>query len=136
MPLRAQLDTIWATSDRAAGSGLLFVRGRVVGARDNALLIETADGVLAGFAPSDHEALAYRDNLRLLGSVANLEILAIGKVQFDHPASVSLLAVSPTAAPLPDDWLGRVNLGLDVLTRAHLPNAGKVSAAAPLAVPT
>jgi len=122
-PLADQLDSAWNVSERHTGSDLLFIRGKIAGARDNALLIETADGVLGAFAPSDHEALAYRDNMRLLGSIPNLELLAIGRILFEHPASVALLAVALGGSSLPDQWSGRVNLGLDVLTRGLLPAA-------------
>jgi hypothetical protein len=141
-PLAAQLDRAWAAAGAAgrpvapprAGSDLLFLRCRVAGVREDALVLDGGEGVgeLEGVAPNDHAELPYRVNLRLLGCAPGLTLLVVGRVLPTRPRSLALLAAGPLAAGggeglptlrLPAAWGGRVNLGLDALQRAYLAGA-------------
>ncbi len=54
---------------------------------------------------------------RLAEQAVPLRLLA--RVRANRPRTVALLAASSPALQLPADWAGRVNLGLDRLTRSH-----------------
>ncbi len=135
-PLAAQLDRAWQAlalpiPERPAGSDLIFLDGHVVGAHDDALIIEAHTGgdekvLIRCVASVLNEALAYRDNLRLLARAPGLNLRFIGRLDFDQPHQIALLAIAnapqddaiATSAPslaLPDTWRARVNLGLDRL---------------------
>jgi len=142
--LETQLDRAWTArgrpvDERRAGDDLLFVRGVLMGAREDALALRVGNVAMAGFAPGAHAELAYQHNLRLFAATPGLPLLIVGRVAFDRPRTLLLLAVAPDApaaasAPaleLPPVWAGRVNLGLDQLQGAHLHGA-----AGGIAVPT
>jgi hypothetical protein len=128
-PLEAQLDRAWSLRGDAsrAGGDLVFLRGVVRGVQGPNLELLVAPGLeVSTVAPSEHPALAYRSNLRLLGSAPGLPLLAIGRVIFGRPRAVLLLAVAagaPGALELPASMGDRVNLGLDVLQPANVPGA-------------
>jgi SWIM zinc finger len=113
---------------RRAGWDLLFLDGVVLGVRQAALVLSTAAGEVSCYAPSDHEELPYRRNLRLLGAAPGLPLRVVGRVLTQRARSLALLAVGPDTAPgdqapalaLPAEWLGRANLGVDVLQSAHV----------------
>jgi hypothetical protein len=117
---------------RPAGSTLLFVRGRVLGADRDALVLEVVSEAgqaiaLRMVAPSDHQELCYVENLRTLARAPGLPLLVIGRVVLDAPRTIAGLAIAPAADPedgvkmhLPDDWGGRAMLGLDRLQGSHL----------------
>ena len=71
---------------------------------------------------SDHPALAYRDNLRLLARAPGLEMLLIGRPVRAATASVEALAVAPstgaTGWTLPPALSGHVDLAYDRLSAA------------------
>jgi hypothetical protein len=123
--LRAQLDRAWTarTDDlRRAGDDLLFLRGRVLGPLRDAVVLDIGGGVtVRGVAPSAHAELAYRQNLALLSGATGRAVWLIGRVAFARPRTVELLAIGGDQLALPEDWCGRVNLGLDRLQAAHLP---------------
>ena len=116
-------------TDRVAGSDLLFLSVRVLGTDGDAVFAASADGtVLTLRVASDHPALAYRENLRLLGQVTGLEMLLIGRPDPGRQGTVYPLAVAP---PLGDGWLlpapygGHADLAFDRLHRSHLPAPGE-----------
>jgi hypothetical protein len=120
-----QLEQAWAArseDERRAGDDLLFLRGTLAGATSDSVLLQVGGVVLQCIAPSAHQGLAYRHNLRLLARAAGLEVWAIARVAFGRPRGVLLLAVGGPALLLPEAWRGRVNLGLDRVRAAHLPS--------------
>lgn len=105
--------------ERPAGWDLLFLEATVIGAREDALLLRSGEAVFEGLAPHHHEALAYRDNLRQLASISGAPIRLVARLLLDRSRAVALLAASSPALSLPDEWSGRVNLGLDRLGGAN-----------------
>ncbi len=126
----APLDALWAAPPLDAG--LRFLAGRVAGRWRDALVLRDDDGDPVFVVPgSEHASLPWRDNLTLLARAPGLAVRLVGRDVPGRPRTVTGLAIAPTAdAPLllPAAWAGRVNLGLDRLTTAHLPSL----AAAPL----
>ncbi|WP_326557499.1 hypothetical protein [Micromonospora sp. NBC_01796] len=111
--------------DRPAGGDLLFLRVEVVGVAGDAVLGVTPDGlpIALGIA-SDHEALPYRDNLRVLAGAVGADLRVIGRLDPHHRTTVQALAVAP-AVPnaglvLPARWSGRADLGFDRLHRSQV----------------
>jgi hypothetical protein len=131
-PLEEQLDRAWASrgGGQSAGADLVFIRGTVRGIHDQALELVTDSGLnVSGLVASEHEQLAYRTNLRLLGCAPGLPLLVVGRVVFGRPRAVMPLAVAagePGALDLPPSMGDRVNLGLDALQHAHVPSAGRL----------
>jgi hypothetical protein len=76
--------------------------------------------VLRGVAPSAHKELSYRRNLRLLAAAPGLQLIVIGRIALTRPQTLFLLAVGGDGLQLPEEWNGRVNLGLDTLQTAHV----------------
>ena len=135
VPLGKQLDWAWSARElpldaRPAGSDLLFIRARVQGVDEAALIVETEAGLrLRLTAPSDHAELPYLDNLRLLGSCPGMMARWIGRVRPGAPRALQILAVgadtvTQAGVEFPSDWRQHANLGLDRLQRAYLPDAG------------
>lgn len=136
--LRRARDTLTLpATDRPAGGDLLFLKGVVVGLSKKGLLLKVRSGedeptvVLSARVTSDHEMLAYSDNLQQLGRAPGLELSAIGRVRLSLPRTIDILAAGsiPTSDDdeadvpklrLPKAWGGRINLGLDKLQGAHL----------------
>jgi hypothetical protein len=134
-PLAAQVGRAFDGRETDVAA-LLFARGQVVGADGDALVlaVENADaGVLPVrfVAPTDHEALAYRDNLRLLARAPGLRLTLVARVLAERSRTAALLAVgdegegsaSGPRLRLPASWAGRCNLGLDRLSRSFLSSA-------------
>ncbi|WP_155370559.1 hypothetical protein [Catellatospora vulcania] len=143
-PLDEQVSRAFAAlgepaGDRTAGADLLFltvvVRGKAAG---DAVLAETAGGaaVLLTVA-DDHPELAYRDNLRLLGTAAGLELLVVGRPEPGRRASVAALSIGLAPGTgdglrLPPSWSGHADLGFDRLHRSQLRSGdGAASTARP-----
>jgi hypothetical protein len=99
----------------------------VLGTDGDAVFATAADGTaLTLRVASDHPALAYRENLRLLGGVAGLEMLLIGRPDPGRRGTVYPLAVAPapgTAWSLPPSHDGHADLAFDRLHRSQLPVA-------------
>jgi hypothetical protein len=118
--------------DRVAGSDLLFLRVRVRGTDGDAVFAEAADGTpLTLRVAAEHPALGYRENLRVLGRAAGLEMLLIGRPDPGRRGTVFPLAVAPPVGvtwPLPEAHGGHVDLAFDRLYRSSLP-AGPDAAA-------
>jgi hypothetical protein len=141
-PLAAQVGRAYAAletplAERPAAATLIFARGTVLGHDDAALLLSVertgrAPMVVRLTAPSDHAELSYRDNLRLLASAPGLRLRVAGHIVPDRPGTLAGVAVLADGhheiadAPrlsLPEDWVGRVCLGLDQLQAAHVVGA-------------
>src|ERR1700682_3099151 len=84
---------------RRAGDDLLFLRCVVIGARDDAVELRIGNRALAGLAPGAHAELVYQHNLRLLAAAPGLPLLIVGRVAFNRPGTLFLLAVGSGAAP-------------------------------------
>jgi hypothetical protein len=138
--LDTQLERAYAalalpTVARAAGATLLFVRGRVAGAEGSALLLHTAHAggqvAMRVVAPTDHEELCYRENLRALARAPGLELLAMGRIVPDSPRTIAGIAIATMPVSddiqvrlvLPEEWGGRAMLGLDRLQTSYLVGA-------------
>ena len=143
-PVTAQLDAVYEAlgldqTVRRTGWDLLFLDGIVLGVRQAALVLTTAVGEVSCYAPSDHEELPYRRNLRLLGAAPGLPLRVVGRVLTQRARSLALLAVGPDVADdespslvLPPEWLGRANLGVDVLQSAHVAGAERAPVELPV----
>ncbi|MGW5577673.1 hypothetical protein [Micromonospora chokoriensis] len=111
-----------APHERPAGHDLAFLDG-VLAADQRGLLLRTTQlpGAVRVLAPHDDPALPYVANLRLLAAHATaMPVRMIGR--FHGPRQVHGIAM---AAPwLPDRFGGHVDLGVDQLQRADLPDAG------------
>jgi hypothetical protein len=113
-------------TDRPAGGDLLFLRATVLGTDGDAVLARAGDGMplLMGVAV-DHPALAYRENLRILGRAEGLELLVIARPDPGRPGTVLPLAVAPVpdgpAWHLPAPGGGHVDLAFERLHRSQLP---------------
>jgi hypothetical protein len=112
VPLAEQLDRVWAARERSAderraGDDLVFVRGFVVGADADALLLRVGRLVLRAVAPSAHVELVYRSNLRRIAGITGLELSLIGRVASGRPRTLLALALDLGEA--------RYNLGLDTV---------------------
>ncbi|MEU8004605.1 hypothetical protein AB0B66_25885 [Catellatospora sp. NPDC049111] len=131
-PLGEQVSRAFAAlaepvGDRVAGSDLVFLTVRLRGAATgDAVLAETADGapVLLTVA-DDHPELAYRENLRLLGAAAGLELLVVGRPDPGRRATVEALSIGLAPGTgdglrLPQSWAGHADLGYDRLHRSQL----------------
>ncbi|MBI4748942.1 MAG: hypothetical protein HY774_10670 [Acidobacteria bacterium] len=149
VPLRLQLErafqTVSTSRDTAfVGSDVLFFKGTLVGADKDALFIsvlEAADQpslMVRGVLASDHSALVFRDNLKLLAQSIGVTACFIGRFIPEQPKTVALLAVGvqepqPAAAGagvdveteprlrFPSAWMAHCNLGLDRLQGSYLP---------------
>ncbi|MEV7986793.1 hypothetical protein [Micromonospora sp. NPDC085948] len=109
-----------ARPERPAGHDLAFLDG-VLATDQRGLLLRTADlpGPIIVVAPHDDPVLPYVANLRLLAAHATgLPVRIIGR--FHGPRQVHGLAVA--ASWLPDRFGGHVDLGVDQMQRADLPD--------------
>jgi hypothetical protein len=111
--------------DRPAGADLLFLRVEVVGVAGDAVLGVTPDGLpIALTIASDHEALPYRDNLRVLTGAVGAGLRVIGRLDPHRRTTVQALAIAPATPDaglaLPARWSGRADLGFDRLHRSHV----------------
>ncbi|WP_412539532.1 hypothetical protein R8Z50_27310 [Longispora sp. K20-0274] len=109
------------------GDDLLFLRIQVRGADGEGVWADTVDGVPLCLTPAaEHPELPYRHNLRILARAVGGELLVVGRPDPGRPGRVLALTVGvpaegPAALLLPDEWAGRVDLGIDRLHHSHLP---------------
>src|SRR5690606_12127068 len=98
-PIEAQLERARRAMarpplERPAGWDLLFTTASVLGLTRDALIVavpgELTPLALRCVAPSDHEALHYRENLRRLGALAGAPLELIGRVRFGEHRTLSL----------------------------------------------
>lgn len=119
-----------------AGDDLVFLRGRVLGLDPLGLVIGLAEpddavpGDAGVVAASDARVVrcalpqdsgVYQRNFALLGEVRPL-VLLVARPDRGRPATVHALAVAvepddAAALALPEEWCGRVNLGIDRIPR-------------------
>ncbi|MGW7333634.1 hypothetical protein ACWGIU_34535, partial [Streptomyces sp. NPDC054840] len=122
-----------------AGSALLGCDVTVVGAVGGHLLVREArpDAPLLRLLPAHpHPELAHTENLRRIASYPGLLLRVLGRPDLDRTATLRPLAVGPVPGAeytlrLPEEWLGRADLGYDRLQGAHFPQG----AAAPVPLP-
>src|SRR6266704_3949128 len=126
-PLEDQLTRAWGlqelpVGERPASADLLFLQVAACGPAPGGLALAVSNSrrrlEVLGVAPSAHAELAYLPNLRRLAEQA-VPLRLLARVRANRPRTVALLAASSPALQLPADWAGRVNLGLDRLTRSH-----------------
>ncbi|MEU7554336.1 hypothetical protein AB0B01_18695 [Streptomyces sp. NPDC044571] len=113
------------------GPRLLGCEVRVVGACGEDLLVRETreDGPLLRLrAAHPHPELPYTDNLRRIAARPGLVIRVLGRPDLDRAATLRPLAVGPAPGAeytlrLPEEWLGRADLGYDRLQGSHFPPA-------------
>lgn len=122
-------------ADPEGEPGLLGCDVRVVGGAGEHLLVRelSSDGTVRADAPvlrlrpaHPHPELPHTANLRRLAGCPGLAIRVLGRPDPDRAATLGALAVGPVpGAPytlrLPEEWLGRADLGYDRLQGSHLP---------------
>ncbi|MFF4423084.1 hypothetical protein ACFY04_20270 [Streptomyces sp. NPDC001549] len=123
----------------AAESALLGCDVTVVGAAGEHLLVRETrpDAPLLRLLPAHpHPELAHTENLRRIASYPGLLLRVLGRPDLDRTATLRPLAVGPVPGAeytlrLPEEWLGRADLGYDRLQGAHFPQ-GAAAATVPL----
>jgi hypothetical protein len=120
-------------TDRRAGDDLVFLSARIDGTADGDAVRATSSGgvPLTLRVADDSPALAYRDNLRLLGHATGLELLMVARPDPARPGTVFPLSVAPvdgTGWNLPAAQSGHADLAYDRLHRSHLPQTGTLAA--------
>ncbi|WP_030153958.1 SWIM zinc finger family protein [Streptomyces sp. NRRL S-244] len=121
-----------------AGPALLGCEVAVVGAAGEDLLVREvrADAPLLRLrAAHPHPELPHTANLRRIAAHPGLLLRVLGRPDLDRAATLRPLAVGPVPGAeytlrLPEEWLGRADLGYDVLQGGHFPPG---AAAAPSA---
>ncbi|PIM72634.1 hypothetical protein CTU88_10870 [Streptomyces sp. JV178] len=105
----------------------------VVGAVGDGLLARevgpdaTQDGPLIRLLPAHgHPDLAHAANFAQLAARPGIHVRVIGRLDLDRAATLRPLAVGPVpdteaTLRLPENWLGRADLGYDRLRGAHFP---------------
>ncbi|MFF1556071.1 hypothetical protein [Streptomyces sp. NPDC058279] len=129
----AQLADPEADPDRdpVAGAALLGCDVEVVGPYGEDLLVrETRPEapLLRLRAAHPHPELPYTENLRRLAARPGLKVRVLGRPDLDRAATLRPLAVGPVpdaeyTLRLPDEWLGRADLGYDRLQGDNFPPA-------------
>ncbi|MFD9372758.1 hypothetical protein ACFWA6_34370 [Streptomyces sp. NPDC060020] len=112
-----------------AESALLGCDVTVVGAAGEHLLVREArpDAPLLRLLPAHpHPELPHTANLRRIAGYPGLQLRVLGRPDLDRAATLRPLAVGPVpGAPytlrLPEEWLGRADLGYDRLQGIHFP---------------
>ncbi|MFI6144937.1 hypothetical protein [Streptomyces sp. NPDC051109] len=121
-----------------AGPALIGCEIAVVGAAGEDLLVrEVRAGapLLRLRAAHPHPELPHTANLRRIAAHPGLLLRVLGRPDLDRAATLRPLAVGPVPGAqytlrLPEEWLGRADLGYDVLQGSHFPPG---AAAAPSA---
>lgn len=122
----------------AAEAALLGCDVTVVGAVGEHLLVRETrpDAPLLRLLPAHpHPELAHTENLRRIASYPGLQLRVLGRPDLDRTATLRPVAVGPVPGAehtlrLPEEWLGRADLGYDRLQGAHFPQ--EVAASVPL----
>ncbi|MGW7454555.1 hypothetical protein, partial [Streptomyces sp. NPDC054787] len=113
----------------AAEPPLLGCDVTVVGASGEHLLVREMrpHAPLLRLLPAHpHPELAHTENLRRIAAYPGLLVRVLGRPDLDRAATLRPLAVGPVpGAPytlrLPEEWLGRADLGYDRLQGSHFP---------------
>ncbi len=131
---RVYSNTALPADARPAGWDLLFITGEVAGALGPELLLNLSQGSYLRLAiANEHEALAFRENLRILSHAPGLQLQVIARLDLQQPLVAAALAVSPVnhdatdaeqpSLDLSENWSDRVCLGYDEIQRKFLLNA-------------
>ncbi|MFD9725810.1 hypothetical protein [Streptomyces sp. NPDC059072] len=131
-----------AGSDESAPT-LLGCDVTVVGAAGEHLVVRELreDAPLLRLLPAHpHPELPHAENLRRLARHPGLALRVLGRPDLDRAATLRPLAVGPVPGAeytlrLPEEWLGRADLGYDRLQGAHFPHPSTTPAPAPAAAP-
>jgi hypothetical protein len=124
VPWAAQIDRYLAAlelpaAERPTAAGLLFVDAVLTGATADGLGLSAGGTPLLAVAAHDSPELAYVDNLRLLAQASGASLRLVAR-----PVGRRRIAPIACAAPwLPQPYGGHIDLGLDRLRRAELPQA-------------
>ncbi|MEU9378193.1 hypothetical protein AB0D94_31150 [Streptomyces sp. NPDC048255] len=131
--------------EEGAEPALLGCEVTVVGASGDHLLVRETrqDAPLLRLLPAHpHPELAHTENLRRLAKYPGLRLRVLGRPDLDRAATLRPLAVGPAPGAqytlrLPEEWLGRADLGYDRLQGSHFPPPTEAPAceAAPEAAP-
>ncbi|WP_432122467.1 hypothetical protein [Streptomyces sp. S1] len=127
----------------APEAALLGCDVEVVGAAGEYLVVRVAgDGPLLRLRPAHpHPELPHAANLRRIAEHPGLVLRVLGRPDLDRAATLRPLAVGPVPGEpytlrLPEEWLGRADLGYDRLQGSHFPRgATGPGPIAPAAVP-
>ncbi|MFF5390011.1 hypothetical protein ACFY5H_16740 [Streptomyces sp. NPDC013012] len=132
-----------AGSPEAGGPGaaLLGCDVEVVGPAGEYLVVRVAGGgpLLRLGAAHPHPELPHTANLRRIAEHPGLALRVLGRPDLDRAATLRPLAVGPVPGEahtlrLPEEWLGRADLGYDRLQGSHFPRgAGDSGTIAPAA---
>ncbi|MFD3696125.1 hypothetical protein ACFWUZ_08175 [Streptomyces sp. NPDC058646] len=132
-------------AEEGAEPALLGCEVTVVGASGDHLLVRETrpDGPLLRLLPAHpHPELPHTQNLRRLAEYPGLRMRVLGRPDLDRAATLRPLAVGPAPGAeytlrLPEEWLGRADLGYDRLQGSHFPRPAEAPAmeAAPTAAP-
>uniref|UniRef100_A0AAU2JZT1 SWIM zinc finger family protein n=1 Tax=Streptomyces sp. NBC_00049 TaxID=2903617 RepID=A0AAU2JZT1_9ACTN len=116
----------------------------VVGAAGGQLLVREMrpDAPLLRLLPAHpHPELPHTENLSRFASYPGLVLRVLGRPDLDRAAALRPLAVGPVPGAeytlrLPEEWLGRADLGYDRLQGSHFPaGAGDPAPEVPVTVP-
>ncbi|KOX37474.1 MULTISPECIES: hypothetical protein [unclassified Streptomyces] len=128
----------------APEAALLGCDVEVVGAAGEYLVARVAGGgpLLRLRSAHPHPELPHAANLRRIAEHPGLALRVLGRPDLDRAATLRPLAVGPVPGEsytlrLPEEWLGRADLGYDRLQGSHFPRgaAGPVPIAPAAAVP-
>ncbi|WP_327360687.1 hypothetical protein [Streptomyces sp. NBC_01296] len=126
------------TDPDGAAPALLGCEVTVVGAAGEDLLVREARAdapLLRLRAAHPHPELPHTANLRRIAAHPGLALRVLGRPDLDRAATLRPLAVGPVPGAeytlrLPEEWLGRADLGYDLLQGSHFP-PGTAAAPAP-----
>ncbi|WP_240805227.1 SWIM zinc finger family protein [Streptomyces sp. A1547] len=129
------------TDPDGAAPALLGCEVTVVGAAGEDLLVREvrADAPLLRLrAAHPHPELPHTANLRRIAAHPGLVLRVLGRPDLDRAATLRPLAVGPVPGAeytlrLPEEWLGRADLGYDLLQGSHFPPGTAAAPAAPAA---
>lgn len=109
--------------------GLLGCDVQVVGASGDHLLVRelTPGAPVVRLGPAHpHPELPFAANLRRIAGYPGLALRVLGRPDLDRAATLRAVAVGPVPGAeytlrLPEEWLGRADLGYDRLQGVHVP---------------
>ncbi|NML52584.1 hypothetical protein HHL19_17800 [Streptomyces sp. R302] len=127
-----------AETDGGTGPGLLGCDVEVVGAAEEHLVARVLGGgpLVRLRVAHPHPELAHTANLRRIGGYPGLALRVLGRPDPDRAATLRPLAVAPVPGAshtlrLPEEWLGRADLGYDRLQGDHFPRPEATAAPLP-----
>ncbi|MFF7813791.1 hypothetical protein ACFZCF_18040 [Streptomyces sp. NPDC007945] len=130
-----------AEADGGTGSELLGCDVEVLGATEDHVVARVLDGgpLVRLRVAHPHPELPHTANLRRIGGYPGLALRVLGRPDPDRAATLRPLAVAPVPGAshtlrLPEEWLGRADLGYDRLQGDHFPRP-EAGAPAPVPVP-